>query len=155
LVADDPKEAHLVATARARFGEWCALTQPYVAGALGDGALSKTELLQQMLARKALMDEVRTAPDSVLADQAGLRSMRDAAASRATTIAGVSAIVVLILVATTLLLVTRRNLLEVAARFQGIADSERTAREDAEDALRVRENFLHMASHELKTPVTS
>jgi signal transduction histidine kinase len=154
LTEGSADQSRRVVDLRAQFAEWSTeaeetIRRPYKRGA------EAPDLSREMHERRRHMDAMRGIVGALIADEESRRLARERSASQSNTFTAVSAVVVLVLVATTLLLVTRRNLGVVSLRFEATIASERTARRDAEDAVKVRENFLHMASHELKTPVTS
>ena len=156
LVADSPPQVERVKRLRARFEAWNDSAGQTVERSKTVRISVYDPLLRnEMLARKVNMDDMRALIVDILQEEEAQRARRETDARRASTVTALSALVVLFLLGTTLVLVTRRNLIEVARRFETTLDAERLAREEAEEALEIRENFLQMASHELKTPVTS
>lgn len=156
LVGESPPQVERVKRLRARFEAWNDSAGQTVERSMTVRISVYDPLLRnEMLARKVNMDDMRALVVDILQEEEAQRAQRETDARRANTVTALSALAVILLLGTTLVLVTRRNLIEVARRFESTLDAERLAREEAEEALEIRENFLQMASHELKTPVTS
>jgi len=149
-VDGDAEQGARMQAVRDLFARWRELAEPAL-----DERTAQEAARAGALARKERMDEMRGALGALLDAEETRRHDREAAVRRTTTLTGLTALAVLVLVAAILFLVTRKNLTSVADHFEEALAGERAARSSAEEALRVREAFVHMASHELKTPLTS
>ena len=157
LVREDPEDLARVESLRASYREWVDLARPSIENTLPGVPRDRDDatFVAGMRARKEVMDTMRATLLAMLDRQQELRVARAGTSRRANQATGLTAVIVLVLVGSLLLFITRRNLLAVRSRFEATIASERASRTVAEEALRMREEFLQMASHELKTPITS
>jgi signal transduction histidine kinase/CheY-like chemotaxis protein len=147
----------------AKYDAWAETTRIAIAhpgGARDDAALRL---------RKAEMDEMRGLLAAFVADEEGLRAVRNRQAERETMITAVGAAALLVALGVALSLLSRRQLRVVAATYQEalarvasseaalgrLVDREREARVQAQEAARMKEEFLSTLSHELRTPLTA
>ncbi len=156
LLADDPAQAARATALRRSYEIWSGLAAASVARVEASSERPPSPSPRgEVVARRTQMESIRATSTELIEREEVLRGEREKAVERANALLAASGVAVLFLLAATLLFVTRRNVLEVTSRFERALDAERAARHEAEDALKVRENFVQMASHELKTPVTS
>jgi signal transduction histidine kinase len=157
LVAGDDAQSARVRALRAESASMLERAKRSVdrAAAAPESEIDRADVGQEILARREAMDAIGATLSALVDAEEKLRGSRETAARGATMLTGATAFAVVSLVAALLFIVTRRDLMAVTDRFETALDAERAARAVAEEALRVREAFLQMASHELKTPVTS
>jgi signal transduction histidine kinase len=124
---------------------------------------------EALLARKAEMDTMRGVLASFVAHAQDQRAARSRQVERETTITASAAAALVVAVALAIALLSRRQLRRVASTYQEalarvasseaalgrLVDREREAREKAQEAVRLKDEFLSTLSHELRTPLTA
>lgn len=135
LVADNPAQTHLLVQITADSEAWLELAHE----ALGRPHPASDP--EQANRGKTLMDDLREKIDAFIGCERKLREQRaeeDDVSERAALVSGV---VISILLALFLVTFTRRSLFSLSTTYR--------------DAIRSRDDFLSIASHELKTPLTT
>jgi signal transduction histidine kinase/ActR/RegA family two-component response regulator len=162
-MVDQPGQAHRVAAVRQRYVAWLRTAEE---------ALMRPEVgarREQLAARMREMDEIRALVAGFVAEEEALRAQRVEDMRRETRYAEIGTVLLLVLVAAGMAAASRRELAAVISAYDealrhsaesgaevaAAASRERTAREQAEKALKLKEEFLWTLSHELRTPLTA
>jgi signal transduction histidine kinase len=164
LVADNDTQLATARELRREAESWAAELAGWLRDlrADEDAIEDRERVARGTFARKPREDRVRDLIGTFIERERALRSVRDEAAARATRLTFWLTAVLLSAVGAALAWFSRHQLRTVtethAAALQRAVSSERVereARETAQQAVRSRDNFVSLASHELKTPLTS
>jgi signal transduction histidine kinase/CheY-like chemotaxis protein/CHASE3 domain sensor protein len=139
LMADNPAQQARLREVRARYAAWMELTLGVVQpGAALDPFRGEASLLE----RKARMDAVRVAVSDLGGTEEALRRARAQESSAANHATFVGGGVLFVAMAAALALLSRRQLGEVAATYNGVLTSERATRQRIELDAWVRDHHL-------------
>ncbi len=165
LIEDQPHELNQIREIENTAQEWLSLAQQVMA-AISNGA--DPLKVAPNSEGKRIMDRFRQQMDAFILAEQNLRDVRAREAEKSARMAAMNGLLLAVLLAVFLTVFTRKSLKalskthqkvldEVQAKANELAESEarlRAIAEDLELAVRSRDDFLSVASHELKTPLT-